>query len=121
MASLAKQVGEAADAGDEIARTILSQAGEILAKTAIVAARRLKGSHQTVDVYYGGGVFNAGCWILESFADAIHQGAPNARVCPPRFPPVAGTIFLALHPFDIPLSEDFLRHLAKGLKEIGWM
>lgn len=121
MASLARHVSEAADAGDEIARTILSQAGEILAKMAIVAVQGLKRTHQTVDVYYGGGVFNAGCWILESFADAIHRAAPNARVRPPRFPPVAGTIFLALHPLNIPLSEDFLRHLAKGLKEIGWM
>jgi len=121
IAALARLVGEAAAEGDAVAQSILALAGQTLAETAVIAIRKLGKQDQAITVYPAGGVFGAGSWIMKPFITALRSGAPHARVASPRFPPVAGAVFLALRMLDINLDERFLDRLSQGLEEIGWM
>jgi hypothetical protein len=76
---------------------------------------------QPITVYPAGGVFNAGPWIMTSFITFLHRNAPYAQVASPRFPPVAGAVFLAMRALGISPDESFLKRLSQELKEIGWM
>ncbi len=120
IAALARLVGEGAAEGDAIAQSILASAGKTLAETALTAIRRLGKHDQPVTVYPAGGVFTAGKWIMEPFTSALFSGAPKACVAFPRFPPVVGAVFLALHLLDIDLDDRLLDHLSQGIEEIGW-
>lgn len=121
IAALARLVGEAAAEGDAIAQSILALAGQTLAETAVTAIRKLGKQDQAITVYPAGGVFGAGTWIMKPFTTALRCGTPHARVVSPRFPPVAGAVFLALYMLNISPDEQFLDLLSQGLEEIGWM
>jgi len=120
VAVLSNLVYEAAEEGDSVAQEILAQAGRTLAKTAIVALRKLGKQNQRFTVYPAGGVFRAGRWILEPFTEALHQDAPFAEVRSPQFPPVVGAILLALRPVGIAIDRSFLDNLRRSLEEIEW-
>lgn len=120
VAALAKLVYEAAEEGDQVAQEILVQAGRTLARTAVVALRKLGKQNQRFTVYSAGGVFRAGRWILEPFAKALHQDAPFAEVRSPQFPPVVGAVFLALRPVGITVDQYFLDTLRQDLEGIEW-
>jgi len=121
IAALAQLVSQAAAEGDTVAQSILAQAGQILAETAVTAIRKMGKQDQPITVYPAGGVFNAGPWIMTSFITFLHRNAPYAQVASPRFPPVAGAVFLAMRALGISPDESFLKRLSQELKEIGWM
>lgn len=121
IAALTRLVAEAAAEGDMVAQHILAQAGQTLAETAIVAIRKLGKQNQEITVYPAGGVFQAGPYILEPFVKTLRSGVPHVRIAFPRFPPVAGAVFLATRMLGLVPDEGFLNHLSQGLREIGWM
>jgi len=121
IAALSKLVAEAAEEGDQVAQEILAWAGRTLAETAIVALRKLGKIDQTFVIYPAGGVFRAGRWILEPFTEALHQGAPLAKVESPHFPPVVGAVFLALGILNLRPNDAFLNNLKNELGKIKWL
>jgi len=121
IAALARLVSEAAAEGDTVAQSILAQAGQILAETAVTAIRKMGKQDQPITVYPAGGVFNAGSWIMMPFITVLRCNVPHARVAFPRFPPVAGAVFLAMRALGINPDERFLNCLFQELEEIGWM
>lgn len=100
---LAPLVFAAADAGDEVARCIVQQAGEELGKTAAAVAHKLALEHDVFDVVLAGGVFRAqNRLLIDALAEQVRLCAPEARVAPLEAPPVAGSVLLAFDAVGIP-------------------
>lgn len=114
MGRLARVVSEAAEAGDVAAREILAAAAHELATLGVTVARELNWGAGPVPVYWSGGVFAAGRWILEPFARAVGEMLPGAEVHPPRFPPVVGCLLLAFEASAIPVDAGVLQRIAAG-------
>ena len=106
LASVAQVVGEAANAGDQVARSIMKKAGTHLGKAGVVVLLRLGLQSVPTIVSTAGGVFNAGNVILEPMMVRIHRDCPHAIYQPPRFPPVIGALFLAMQSLSIPITND---------------
>lgn len=96
IASLTELVIETAREGDTIARQILRDAGEELARAVVAVIRRLRMQQDEFLVCYVGSVFLAGELILEPLRERIGAVAPRATLAPPLFPPTIGAIKLAL-------------------------
>ncbi len=92
---LAPAVFETADAGDEIARGILAEAGRELATLAETVIQRLWASPPPVHVAAVGGVFTNSRLVLDAFSDAIRTKHPTAKVTLLTEPPVTGAVFRA--------------------------
>jgi N-acetylglucosamine kinase-like BadF-type ATPase len=95
IANLACVVTEAARSGDGVARQILAEAGEELAKLAISVIERLKLQSSAFRVACVGSVFNSGEFVLGPMRAAILRVAPAAEIGPPISPPAIGAAKLA--------------------------
>jgi N-acetylglucosamine kinase-like BadF-type ATPase len=94
VAALVPAIAEAARSGDGAARSILAEGARDLAEMAAAVVRRLGLSD--APVFPTGGVFRAGDLVLEPFAAALGQLAPEARVGSPALPPLGGALVMAL-------------------------
>ena len=91
LAGFGKQVIEAANARDQVAREIVADAGTELGLAASAVIRSLKLESERFQVAYVGRIFaTAGELVLEPMRARIAQAAPRAFVAPPVVsPPVA--------------------------------
>ena len=87
-------VTEAAQAGDAVARTIISEAAEGLARYVRGVHRQLFDNHERVRVAYIGGVFRSEP-LRKGFTAQIQESF-TAEVGPPEFGPAAGALLEAL-------------------------
>jgi N-acetylglucosamine kinase-like BadF-type ATPase len=84
------------DAGDPLARTILSDAGEELARLATTVVRRLfQGSEPTVPLAMTGGVFRQSALVRQVFYNRVCADFQHAAVNPTVIEPVRGALALA--------------------------
>ena len=90
LASFAPAVGEAARAGDPVAREIWTEAGRQLAQTAVAAAKRLEPIFS-----WGGRLFEAADLLMEPFQDTVRALLPGATFVPPRGTSTDGALALA--------------------------
>ncbi len=95
VASLAKDVAAAADAGDVVAGRVLADAGEALAETVTAVLHRLGLTEDAAPVATGGSLFRAGRTVMDAFERALAARVPQARVVPAALPPVGGAAKLA--------------------------
>lgn len=95
IASLAELVDAAAREGDEVSRSILSEAGEELARLAISVIKRLGLQADPFLVACVGSVFKSGDVVLKPLREAVLSVAPRAEFGPPLFPPTLGAVKLA--------------------------
>lgn len=112
VAGLAPAVAAAADSGDGAARSIVIAAARGLAEMAAAVIRRL--GLVGAPVYPTGGVFRAGPILLEPFAAALAELAPDARVVAPVLSPLGGALVIALEQAGT-LTSDALAAVASGL------
>lgn len=92
IASLARAVGEAADAGDDVAAELVASAASDLADHVDALVERLTLGRQTA-VSTAGGLFHSHA-LASAFAAEVHRrGYPPA--VPARYPPVVGGLLLA--------------------------
>ncbi len=102
LAGLAAWADEAAEAGDLVAREILTRAGLELGRLAKALAKRLFGRPQSktspkrhaFSVHYSGGVFGS-ARVLASFTDCVRASFPTCVVSPPQLSPLLGSLLLA--------------------------
>ncbi len=94
LAGFGKQVIEAAQARDDVAREILSEAGVELGRAVTAVVRSLGLESEQFPVAYVGRIFAAGGdLVLEPMRKRIQQTAPGAFLAPPRVsPPVAAAL-----------------------------
>jgi glucosamine kinase len=95
-ATLLPAVLAAADAGDELARQVLRQAGRELAQLASIVARKLFAQ----DIFHiplamAGGVFRYATIVREVFCDAVHRFDPRLDVNRQVVEPVDGALQMA--------------------------
>jgi N-acetylglucosamine kinase-like BadF-type ATPase len=95
IASLARQVADAAAEGDAVARGILAQAGRDLGELAVSVIHKLHLESAAFRVAYVGSVFKAGECVLAPLREAVLKVAPRAEVGPPLRSPEIGAVKLA--------------------------
>lgn len=94
-AQLFPMVVEAATAGEEIARSVLHQAGRELAGLASAVLRRLWDERKPVRVALGGGVFAHAAQVRKTFYLALRESHPLAAVNFRPIEPTAGALWMA--------------------------
>ena len=94
IAALSHVVNDAAEHGDEVAVSILRNAGEELAEGVIAALNQLHLPHKQASVSYQGSVL-ASCGILrERFKEVLSERVPESSVKAPQLEPIMGAAFL---------------------------
>ena len=89
-------VFEIAEAGDEIARDLVTWAGSELGELAKAVIRQLGIQAIRFDVIMVGSMFDAGSMLIEPMHESIIQLAPNARLVKLDSPPVVGAVLLGM-------------------------
>jgi N-acetylglucosamine kinase-like BadF-type ATPase len=90
-------VAQAADAGDECAKSILTSSGDRLGTTASHVVRMLGMQDDAFDVVLAGGIFRSrSADLMTAIEGAIRSTAPHARLVPLDMPPVVGCVLLAM-------------------------
>ena len=84
-----------AEAGDPIARSVLTQAGVELAGLAKTVMRRLFEDDGPVPVAMSGGVFRQSALVRQVFYNSLRSEYPNASLSPTLIEPVKGALELA--------------------------
>lgn len=85
----------AAEAGDPIARTVLTQAGAELAALAKIVITRLFAESPSVPVAMSGGVFRNAALVRNVFYNSLRSEYPQATVAASVIDPVTGALQLA--------------------------
>ena len=93
--NLFRHVLAAADAGDPIARTVLTQAGAELAALAKIVISRLFEESPSVPVAMAGGVFRNSALVRNVFYNSLRSEYPQAAVGATVVEPVTGALELA--------------------------
>ncbi len=100
---LAPLVVATAEAGDDVARCIIQQAGEDMGLTAAAVVRKLALEHEEFDLVLAGGVFRSrSVLLIDALAAQVHVCAPGARIALLDAPPVAGSALLAFDAAGVP-------------------
>lgn len=94
-AALVPGVLAVAEAGDFLAREILTRAGEELAKLAAIVSRRLFADSGSVPVAMVGGVFGNSALVRQSFYNHLRAEFPHAMLQAEVVEPVRGALRLA--------------------------
>ncbi|MEP6570565.1 MAG: BadF/BadG/BcrA/BcrD ATPase family protein [Acidobacteriota bacterium] len=96
LAGFARNVIEAAQAKDRVAREILREGGRELGLAAVAVIRSLKLERETFQIAYVGGVFEgAGELVLSSLREVVCAVAPKAYLAPPKFSPAVAAARMA--------------------------
>lgn len=103
IAGFGKQVIEAAQSGDDVAREIIEQAGRELGNAAVAVIRKLHMEREKFQVAYVGGVFAAGDLVLNPLRRTVVSVAPKAFLAPPVLTPTVAAARMA---------REHLQHLA---------
>ncbi len=110
VAALATTVIEQAEVGDAVAATILDRGAEEVALLVRAAATRIP-LPSPCPVALCGGLFDCPA-VRNRVLAALQRECPAANPMPPRFPPVAGAVLLALRLAGNSPSEAHLTRLA---------
>ena len=116
IASLSALVGQAADAGDVVAREILKEKGRVLGELVVSAASRLDMLKTRFGVSLNGGVFRAGRPVLGPLEETIRAAAPGARIVDPRLPPACGAVVLLLRRAGVKADVTLVTRMKTSLK-----
>ena len=115
IASWARTVAELADDGDEVCRRISAEAGRELALSVLTGLRRVQQDGRPDPAISTVGKVFASRWVTESFADAIHERLPGARLLTPLGEGIDGAACLP----DVPASSALGRNLQVASSEGG--
>jgi glucosamine kinase len=118
-ADLAPIVVQAAQDGDSVARTIVSDGAHELARAAAAVIMRLGFTLSTIPVSYAGGVFRAGPIVLKPFAHRLRRLEPRARLVAPALPGSCGSLLLALRACG-DLNDAAIARLLADARRRGW-
>ncbi len=111
ISSISKLVAQAANSGDQAARSILAYEGCALANFVSAIARRLEMTRSKPDIYCTGGVFKAGPVFLNPFRRELRKNVPHFTLHHPRFEPVIGAFILALKKHGVAIHGVTLTNL----------
>ena len=96
IARYSKLVIEAAHDGDQVASTILKDAGRELGQCVVAVAERLKMAEREIPVAHVGGAFKAGEVLLAPMTLTVTARVPHAKIGSPQRTPVEGAAMMAI-------------------------
>jgi N-acetylglucosamine kinase-like BadF-type ATPase len=94
IAALSRVAYKVAEAGDQTARAIFTQAGEELAEGVAAAIRKLSFDGTDLLVSYQGSILEACALVRERFCDSLKRNFPATTIIPPRYKPVIGAFII---------------------------
>jgi N-acetylglucosamine kinase-like BadF-type ATPase len=120
LASLARLVAQAADAGDPLAADILCQGAQALADITAAAVRQVwpAGPPAPLHVACCGGVWAAGARVADAYATALGAILPASRPTPPLLPSVGGAVLLAMGGVTKPLAPRVLDRIIRAFRGV---
>jgi N-acetylglucosamine kinase len=118
LARLAPYVFAAAEKGDEVATTILENAGNRLAELAEPVVSRLFRPDEQFPVILTGGVMREGSILVRTLISEIKKIRPAADVYVSPLLPLLGTVIIGLDSIGVTIDSDVLDNLKKGDAEI---
>jgi N-acetylglucosamine kinase-like BadF-type ATPase len=90
-------VVHAATEGDDVARSILADAGRTLGETAVHVIRTLRMEEEAFDLVLAGGMLRAETThLVDALETAVHPVAEKVTLRPLADPPVVGSVMLAI-------------------------
>ncbi|MCX8188128.1 MAG: hypothetical protein N3F64_00275 [Nitrososphaeria archaeon] len=118
ISKLAKIVDKAAYLGDEVAKSILEEAGRELASAILCIVKRLYMENERIVVGGLGGVFKSNI-VKESFMNTIRESIPNAIVREPLIgdKAILGPIIIAYRRLGLKISEENINLILNKLGE----
>ncbi|WP_052889153.1 N-acetylglucosamine kinase [Thermogemmatispora carboxidivorans] len=116
LGGLAAALLDEAEAGDSVARHLVSKHGSALGDFANVAARRVGLEGQPFPLVLAGGVLRHPSPLLaEAITARVHSRSPQAQPIRPRFEPVIGVLFSALELAGQRIDEQLISRLPPTL------
>ncbi len=94
-ATLVPTILEAADAGDALARGVLTQAGAELATLAKMVIARIFAQKMNVPVAMSGGIFRNSALVRQVFYNSLRSEYPDAKIASTVIEPVKGALAFA--------------------------
>ena len=101
-------------AEDEVAREIMTTAGEKLAGLVLAVIRQIHSPGEDVDVYPTGGVFRAGEVVMSPFGRTLSGAWPEITIREPKLEPVYGALIRGYQAAGITVSDNMLTNLRAG-------
>ncbi len=115
---VAREIIEAAEAGDEVARALLERAGREHARNVILVARHLEMTDEPFEMVLAGGLFRADIpFMVDPLVTDVRAVAPLAVPVRSTLPPVMGAAEMALELAGVPVSESVALRLSAGMDE----
>jgi N-acetylglucosamine kinase-like BadF-type ATPase len=113
---LVRPLFDAADAGDAMARQIMSSHGQALGDYVIVAARKVGLLEVPFTLVLTGGVFrHPSPFLRDTLVGHVRESAPGVCAIQSRFEPAAGAVLLALDLMSAPTDAALLDRLEATL------
>lgn len=119
-ASLSGLIFDVAEAGDPVARNVITWAGRELGDLAVGVIRQLGLENQDFEVVLVGSLYQRGPLLIDPMREVIQAVAPGARLVRLNAPPVVGGVLLgmeqagvaasALRPALVASTRDLLEH-----------
>jgi len=119
IASIAETVSKCASMGDEVAIEILRKAGEKLGEMILTVIRKLKIEEEIIPIYYSGGVFNAGKYILKPIKEKLREKQIEIKLEKSFLNPVVGALMLGLNYLGIEVKGEVEENLIKTARKWG--
>jgi N-acetylglucosamine kinase-like BadF-type ATPase len=94
--SAAPLVFQVAEAGDTVARDVITWAGRELARLAEAVIHQLGFERETFDVVLAGSLYKGGALLIDPLREALQAVAPGARLVDLNAPPVIGGVLLGM-------------------------
>lgn len=101
---------------DDVARTIMTEAGQRLATMVLATIRQIYRSGDEVDVYPTGGVFRARELVMTPFSEKLLDEWPHVNIIEPHFEPVIGALIRGYQQAGIEISPTLLRNLRSSIR-----
>jgi N-acetylglucosamine kinase-like BadF-type ATPase len=118
---LAPVLLDEAEAGDDLARRIVSEHGHALGNFALAAARLVGIAETPFALALAGGVFRHPSAVLpEAVIETVRQSSPGVRPMRCRYEPIVGVLFSALEAAGVSIDEAVAAHLLSTIPPAGF-
>ena len=115
---IAHELLDVAEAGDQVARSIVEYAGRELGTNANLVAARLGLEGSEYELVLAGGLFRSATGILiDPLVDVVRTVSPDVRPIPLMKPPVIGAVLLAFELAGCPVEDSASDLIFSGLDQ----
>lgn len=111
IASVAKAVNEAAEAGDRVARQVIVQAARELGVLLVEVIQAIGFEDSDELMVATGSVAQGSCIFWDTLCEIAHEVAPRIRPVQPKIKPVMGACLLALRDLGVEWNQDLVARI----------